>query len=1270
MQLLASGPDLPEELFRLQETGELVFFCGSGISRPAGLPDFPGLVSRVYEAIGETLPVATPGEPEEPSDRLLFLLEQKLADPGIVRNKVRDLLMRTRRSSEAKQIHRALLDLGRGPDGRLRLVTTNFDRLFQREVKQRGYAHEKYIGPNLPLLRHNDWNGLVYLHGFLESKSGNPLRIVLTSGDFGAAYLVDRWASRFLADLFAKYTVCFVGYSLGDPVVRYMTDALAAAKLNGEPGRTHYAFSRSPDIQTWEAKGIRPIAYEVFDKNGTECHAHLYASLEKWASLWREGSLGRRGVVEECAHWDPQTSTEKNNFVGRMVWALSDPTGQAAKTFAESQTEYPESWFEELVKPRVPAGRWLGVQTPEPEKKEEIAQFSLFEHPRWTRDSAPGLVSFYSRTATDYWDPIVGNLADWFFQHLDNERFFIWAATQRHPPNKQFLLALQEALDHTQELERADNEKARNDYIATRPQGIPDKTMRWLWQLILQKKTGTGEFSDNLYLLQNSVEKDGWIEYSINLLSAIIEPVFVFSDTKLEGMSRARNGRRFSFSCGIDLTLNASIWECYWSSWLEKAGSQLGEVLEVVEKALLKALLFLRQLEMIGHSKDEMDEQLISVSQTKARYGDWNWTFLVVMLRDIWMKLAADVPREAKQIVARWIDSPHAAFRRLALFAAAETDLIAGSDWIRWLLREEREILWKDAYKREVCQLLKKRAGRLSKHNRRLLEKLLLSGPSEIFDFPPWRIDEERWVRLVKFRDGSGSLSRMGEETIARAVKANPALRTDKKQSEEFPSHCRCWNLNDQDNRRVINPPDKLEDLKIWLRENPSSNRFDPSDCKYRVDTWRQFCSNKPNVAIAALREVYEEGDWLPTRWEEAIDAWTDATPVREPTKEIEDALRSMTFENLASLGDSLAAWVKKSAETVDGCSDPFMSMCNLILSLEAEPDQTSGKEQEERYLVLSQHPAKKTAEALLEYWVPTANRSVSVSLRNRDYIQKLFANVCNGTSTLPPATRQAILAALMQNADRLFTFEKEWTSNLLLPWLGWNNRTEDTLLCWRFFLDGNSFNVELVQAVSEPFLETAKHLDRLGRSRQNYFMLLSWVAYQRREGFPKERLRDCIQCFPQEGIDYLLKRLAATAKAAGDKGDAFWRENGLPFFRDYLPKGRVFHSEEYSRSMALTIIHSGREFGEAYKTVSYVFHPIERWREIPEALLETGQCKQFPEESVSLLCKLIQAPQFMYADDLKRCVDEIKSMKPKLASRCVSLEKIIARCPRRSSNR
>ena len=59
-------------------------------------------------------------------------------------------------------------------------------------------------------------------------------RLVVTSGDFGLAYLTERWAARFVSELFRNYIVCFVGYSINDPVLRYMMDALAADRMLGE----------------------------------------------------------------------------------------------------------------------------------------------------------------------------------------------------------------------------------------------------------------------------------------------------------------------------------------------------------------------------------------------------------------------------------------------------------------------------------------------------------------------------------------------------------------------------------------------------------------------------------------------------------------------------------------------------------------------------------------------------------------------------------------------------------------------------------------------------------------------------------------------------------------------------------------------------------------------------------------------------------------------------------------------------------------------------
>ncbi|WP_131655588.1 hypothetical protein [Methylocucumis oryzae] len=54
------APDIPRKLIEAQENDNLLFFCGAGISYPAGLPLFAGLVEKVYEELA-----TDPSEPEK-----------------------------------------------------------------------------------------------------------------------------------------------------------------------------------------------------------------------------------------------------------------------------------------------------------------------------------------------------------------------------------------------------------------------------------------------------------------------------------------------------------------------------------------------------------------------------------------------------------------------------------------------------------------------------------------------------------------------------------------------------------------------------------------------------------------------------------------------------------------------------------------------------------------------------------------------------------------------------------------------------------------------------------------------------------------------------------------------------------------------------------------------------------------------------------------------------------------------------------------------------
>jgi len=245
VQFVTDGPDIPDALLHAHEEGDVVFFCGAGISYPAGLPDFKGLVQEIYRLSGTAFSdIEREAFCHKQYDTTLDLLERRL--PGqraAVRRQLARVLEPDLCREDATSVHEALLQLGRCREGALRLVTTNFDRVFHAAAERIGHQLKSYAAPTLPVPKNSRWDGLVHLHGLLPEQSDDTdlNQLVVTSGDFGLAYLTERWAARFVSELFRDYDVCFVGYSINDPVLRYMMDALAADRMQGEVTRQAWA---------------------------------------------------------------------------------------------------------------------------------------------------------------------------------------------------------------------------------------------------------------------------------------------------------------------------------------------------------------------------------------------------------------------------------------------------------------------------------------------------------------------------------------------------------------------------------------------------------------------------------------------------------------------------------------------------------------------------------------------------------------------------------------------------------------------------------------------------------------------------------------------------------------------------------------------------------------------------------------------------------------------------------------------------------------------
>jgi NAD-dependent SIR2 family protein deacetylase len=175
MQFVSNGPDVPTALLQAHEEGRVVFFCGAGISYAAGLPLFRGLVEKVYLQTGTSM-----NRIEESAfkayqyDVTLGLLEGRHQGGRLaVRRAMAQALKPDLRRPGALDTHKALLDLSRDRNGAIRLVTTNFDSIFEGLAKRRRQRHNVFQAPMLPVPKNSKWDGVVYLHGLLADGSND-----------------------------------------------------------------------------------------------------------------------------------------------------------------------------------------------------------------------------------------------------------------------------------------------------------------------------------------------------------------------------------------------------------------------------------------------------------------------------------------------------------------------------------------------------------------------------------------------------------------------------------------------------------------------------------------------------------------------------------------------------------------------------------------------------------------------------------------------------------------------------------------------------------------------------------------------------------------------------------------------------------------------------------------------------------------------------------------------------------------------------------------
>lgn len=249
-----------------------------------GMPSFETLTKQIYQDLSESYT----NEPAEETafargeyDRALRSLEKRTLlpkSPSRVRLAAAAYLAANAGLDLSN--HLALLQLSRDGDGRTKLLTTNFDTLFEHAAQDAGIADmPSHAGKAIPKSGGSQDYGILHLHGRIDD-AGLGLSetdLILTSADFGDAYLRDGWASQYIEDRMRLSTLALVGYRAEDAALRLLLETLDADRARFPDLKEIYAFDKSApgSASIWKAKGITPIEFPDYPD--------LYANLKEWA---------------------------------------------------------------------------------------------------------------------------------------------------------------------------------------------------------------------------------------------------------------------------------------------------------------------------------------------------------------------------------------------------------------------------------------------------------------------------------------------------------------------------------------------------------------------------------------------------------------------------------------------------------------------------------------------------------------------------------------------------------------------------------------------------------------------------------------------------------------------------------------------------------------------------------------------------------------------------------------------------------------------------
>ncbi len=1240
VQFINNGPDIPDRLLQLHEDGRVVFFCGAGISCPAGLPGFSGLVDTIYKNLSVTQnPIQEAAIKNKQFDTAIHLLEAEIIDGRkTVRSVLAKILTPSIITPKATDTHQALLMLAKNREGRIRLITTNFDSLFEKVKVLKSLSFKSFNAPLLPVPKAR-WDSLVYLHGLLPiNPTADDLdQLILSSGDFGRAYLTEGWAARFVGELFRNFSVCFVGYSINDPVLRYMTDAIAADRLLGEQPLEMFAFgsySKGKEMEReneWKAKGITPILYREHKK-----HAYLHRTLHAWADTYRDGIRGKERIVVECAITNPSTSTKQDDFVGRVLWALSDPSGLPAKQFAELNPVPSLDWLEPLSQQfycHADLDRF-GV-SPNTVVDDKLIYGLINRPPPYSLSPRMTIVNDGSHSSK--LDEVMFQLTRWLTRHLDDPKLLIWLAKcggQLHDTFRQMIKQRLKELDgftstgNTIELDRI-RENA--------PNAIPRSVMRTLWCLMIDGHIKPKTNDDNLspYIWIDQFKRDGLTTRMRLSLRKILTPLLSLSDSypRNDDKNDLRNFLKWDVVLASAHSVHDVLAKLFENmKWREMSPALLDDF----NTLLRDTFDLMRELGDIDDKEDRSHWYQPSIADhPQNEYHNYNdWTALIKLTREAWLATLKQSPEKARIYAEAWMHVPYPVFKRLAFFAATHERVIAPRQALDWLLSDERWWLWSNETQRETIRLLVFLAPQLDVTMMAELEQAILSGPPRDMyrayistNVLHEAMGHSVWLRLAKMAHAGAVLSEVGNGRLNEFEKKYRwSLMTDEGLLDERDEFAAWMSSGLYQLKNFTSLPRTRRGVLDYLLAHPILE-------KSQDDDWRRRCSESFQATAYALCKLAKTGNWPVNRWDDALQAWTEEKLCNRSWHFMAPVVTEAPNDLLQSLFHNVSWWLQVAAKTFEGDDGYFLKLAQRILQL----DSKDNCDVDDLVSHAINHSVGRTTFALLYRWFrqkPNDGQGLP------EDVKSIFTELCDIKIDKFRSAR-VLLAA---HAISLFRADKDWSAQYLLPLFNWNSSPDEAKAAWQGFLWSPQLYRPFIKTIKFDFLDTVNHHMQLGEYNHQFARFLTFAALDPSDIFTIQELVAAFQKLPVDGLYESVQSLKLALDSAGENRENYWNNRVLPFWKTIWPKSKDKTLNDHPESFALLCIAAGNEFPSAIKEIKNWLQVIQNPYHVIQCLQKSNLSVDFPEDALQLLVVIVNDNVILLPQELRQCLNAINA--------------------------